>query len=279
MNHNLIAIILGLAASISWGTGDFSGGLATRRTSVFTIIAAAHAIGLILLIALALLTSEPLPSPLNILWGVTAGLAGAIGLAAFYRALAIGRMGITAPITSVLAASLPVLFGALFQGLPGPLRLVGFALALLAVALISRPEATGTRPEGIGLALLAGLGFGAFLILIGQVSPGTVFWPLAVSRLSSSLFMLTLVLTRRQGLLPKKNLLPLILLAGALDVAGNTFFVLATHAGRLDIASILSSFYPAVTVLLASIILKERVTRLQAAGIIIALIAIPLISA
>jgi drug/metabolite transporter (DMT)-like permease len=188
-------------------------------------------------------------------------------------------MGLTAPITSVLAASLPVLFSALFQGLPGPLQLAGFALALLAVALISRPEAAGTRPEGLGLALLAGLGFGAFLILIGQVSPGTVFWPLAVSRLSSFFFMLTLALTRHQGLLPKKNLLPLILLAGGLDVAGNTFFVLATHAGRLDIAAILSSFYPAVTVLLASIILKERVTRLQAAGIIIALVAIPLISA
>src|SRR5947209_13226659 len=146
MNHNLIAIVFGLAASISWGTGDFSGGLATRRASVFTIIAAAHAVGLILLVGLALLSSEPLPSALNILWGVTAGIAGAVGLASFYRALAIGRMGITAPITSVLAASLPVLFGAFFQGFPGPLQLAGFALALIAVALISRPEAAGARP-------------------------------------------------------------------------------------------------------------------------------------
>jgi drug/metabolite transporter (DMT)-like permease len=187
-------------------------------------------------------------------------------------------MGITAPITAVLAASLPVLFSAFVQGLPGLLQLVGFVLALIAVGLISRPEAAGGRPEGVGLALLAGLGFGGFLILIGQVSPTAIFWPLTVARLSSFLFMLAMVLTRRQELLPKKSAFPLVLLAGTLDVAGNAFFVLATHAGRLDVAAILSSLYPAVTVLLASIILRERVTRLQAIGIIFALVAIPLIS-
>ena len=279
MNHALSAVAYGLAASLSWGTGDFSGGLATRRASVFTIVAAAHATGLVLLVALAVLWSEPLPSALDIVWGGTAGLVGAVGLASFYRALAVGRMGITAPITAVLAASLPVLFSAFLQGLPGLLQLVGFVLALIAVGLISRPEAAGGRPEGIGLALLAGLGFGGFLILIGQVSPTAIFWPLTAARLSSFLFMLAIVLTRRQGMLPKKSLFPLILLAGALDVAGNAFFVLAAHAGRLDVAAILSSLYPAVTVLLASIILKERVTRLQALGIIFALVAIPLISA
>ena len=278
MNHGLSAIAFGLAASLSWGTGDFSGGLASRRTSVFTIVAAAHATGLVLLIALALTWSEPLPSALDVVWGGTAGLAGAVGLASFYRALAVGRMGITAPITAVLAASLPVLFSAFVQGLPGLLQLVGFALALVAVGLISRPEAAGGRPEGVGLALLAGLGFGGFLILIGQVSPTAIFWPLTVARLSSFLFMFAIVLTRRQELLPKKSVFPLVLLAGTLDVAGNAFFVLATHAGRLDVAAILSSLYPAVTVLLASIILRERVTRLQAVGIIFALIAIPLIS-
>ena len=143
MNHALSAVAFGLAASLSWGTGDFSGGLATRRASVFTIVAAAHATGLVLLVALAVLWSEPLPSALDIVWGGTAGLVGAVGLASFYRALAVGRMGITAPITAVLAASLPVLFSAFLQGLPGLLQLAGFVLALIAVGLISRPEAAG----------------------------------------------------------------------------------------------------------------------------------------
>src|SRR5256886_10292977 len=138
--------------------------MATRRASVFTIVAAAHATGLVLLVALAVLWSEPMPTALDIVWGGTAGLVGAVGLASFYRALAVGRMGITAPITAMLAAALPVLFSAFLQGFPGLLQLAGFVLALIAVGLISRPQGAGGRPEGLGLALLAGLGFGGFLI-------------------------------------------------------------------------------------------------------------------
>lgn len=278
MSQELNTVAFGLAASLSWGVGDFSGGLATRRASVFSVVVAAHATGLVLLVVLALAWSEPLPSALDVVWGGAAGLAGAVGLAAFYRALAVGRMGITAPITAVLAAAMPVIFSAFAQGLPSLVQLAGFILALLAVGLISRSEGAKGRPEGLGLALLAGLGFGGFLILLGQVSPGAIFWPLAVARFSSTLFMLAIVLTRRQEILPKRTVLPLVLLAGTLDVAGNAFFVLATHAGRLDVSAILSSLYPAVTVLLASIVLKERVTRWQAIGIVVALVAIPLIS-
>ena len=278
MNQNLNTVAFGLAASLSWGAGDFSGGLATRRVNVFSVVLAAHAIGLVLLVALALVWSEPLPSALDIVWGGAAGLAGAVGLAAFYRALAVGRMGITAPITAVLAAAIPVIFSAFFEGLPGLLQLAGFVLALIAVGLISRPQGGMGRPEGLGLALLAGLGFGGFLILIGQVRPGAIFWPLVAARFASFLFMLAIVLIGRQEVLPKKAVFPLVLLAGTLDVAGNTFFVLAAHTGRLDVSAILSSLYPAVTVVLASIILRERVTRWQAIGILVALVAIPLIS-
>ena len=278
MNHNLVTVLFGLAASLSWGAGDFSGGLATRRTSVFSVVVAAHATGLVLLVALALAWSEPFPSAIDLIWGVTAGLAGAVGLVAFYQALAVGRMGVNAPITAVLAAAVPVLFSAFFEGLPNLLQLAGFVLALIAVGLISRPEGAARRPEGLGLALLAGLGFGGFLILIAQVSHTAIFWPLAAARFASSLFILIIILIRREEVLPKKTVLPIVLLAGALDVAGNAFFVLAAHTGRLDVSAILSSLYPAVTVLLASVILRERVTRLQAVGIIVALVAIPLIS-
>ncbi|HKV58066.1 MAG TPA: DMT family transporter [Ktedonobacteraceae bacterium] len=271
-------VLFGLAASLSWGTGDFSGGLASRRVHAFSVVLAVYVVGVILLPILALAWSEPLPSWSDTLWGAAAGLAGTVGLTAFYRSLAIGRMGINAPITSVLAAALPVIFSAFSEGLPRPLQMAGFALALLAVALVSRPQRASGRPEGLGLALLAGLGFGSFFILIGQVSAHAIFWPLTASRIASLLFMIVFMRIRGEKLLPKKSVLPLLLLAGTLDVSGNVFFVLATHSGRLDVASILSSLYSAVTILLAAIILRERVSRIQAIGIALALGAIVLIS-
>ncbi len=263
MFHELSTVAFALAASISWGAGDFSGGLATRRAQVLSVVIGAYVVGLIMLIALAFIWSEPFPSTLDLMWGSVAGLAGAVGLVAFYQALAVGRMGIVAPIAAMLSAAVPVLFGALIEGLPAPIQLIGFVLG---------------RPEGLGLALLAGLGFGSFFILISRVSHGAIFWPLAAARLSSLLFLFAVVLIRRQKVLPEKSVWPVVFLAGALDVAGNVFFVLATHTGRLDVAAILSSLYPAVTVLLAIIILRERVTRLQTIGIFVALVAIPLIS-
>ncbi|MFL5624827.1 MAG: EamA family transporter [Ktedonobacteraceae bacterium] len=279
MNHDLATVAFGLAASLSWGSGDFSGGLAARRSSVLSIVVAAHVIGLVLLIGLALAWRETFPSVIDILWGGAAGIAGTIGIVSFYRALAVGRMGITAPVTAVIAAAVPVIASAFLQGLPALLQCIGFMLALIAVWFISRPEGALGRPEGLGLALLAGVGFGSFFILISRVSPSAVFWPLAAARTSSFLFTLALVLLRRQAVFPKLSAFPLVLLAGVLDVAGNVFFVLATHVGRLDVAAILSSLYPAATVLLAWIILRERVSRWQALGILLALIAILLISA
>src|SRR5438132_145204 len=132
--------------------------------------------------------------------GRAAGLAGAVGLVSCYQALAVGRMGINAPVTAVLAAALPVIFSVFFQGLPGLLQVAGFTLALIAVWLISRPERARGRPEGVGLALLAGLGFGSFFILISRASSTAIFWPLAAPRLASCPFMLTLLLIRPQDL-------------------------------------------------------------------------------
>lgn len=278
MSRELATVMFALASSLSWGAGDFSGGLASRRASAFSVVVAAHATGLVCLVVLALAWSEPFPSALDMFWGGAAGLMGAMGLVAFYRALAVGQMGINAPLAAMLSAAVPVVFSAFFEGLPGPLQLTGFVLALIAVGLISGMGRAKGRPEGLGLALLAGLGFGCFFILISQVSHTAVFWPLAVARLTSFLFILAITLIRRQEVLPKKAVVPTVLLAGILDVAGNAFFVLASHTGRLDVSAVLSSLYPAATVLLASIFLRERVSRLQVMGIIIALVAIPLIS-
>ena len=271
-------IAFGLLASLCWGSGDFNGGLASRRANASSVVIAAYTVGFVLLLALAFIWRERFPPAIDVLWGGLAGLAGAMGLVSFYSALSIGRMGIAAPVSAVLTASLPVLFSVFTQGFPGPLQLCGFVLALLAIALISRPESAKGRPEGLGLALLAGCGFGCFFILISRVNAGATFWPLAIARFTSVLFLLAFAAIRRQPMLPGKGVAPLILLAGVLDALGNTFFVLATHSGRLDVAAVLSSLYPAATVLLAALILRERVTRIQGLGILLALLAVPLIS-
>lgn len=282
MASTLITALCGLAASLCWGSGDFCGGFASRRVNPSTVVTMAYSAGLVLLIGLALIWREPFPGQEDMLWGGIAGLVGAIGLVSFYSALSIGRMGIIAPTSAVLTAGLPVLFSALTEGLPSLLQFGGFALALLAIVLVSRPEGARQRPRGIGLALLAGCGFGCFFILISRVSHNATYWPLAAARLTSVLSLLMMALFRKQQTIPQRKavrkVMPLILLAGSLDAVGNAFFVLAAHSGRLDVAAVLAGLYPAATVLLASIVLRERVTRVQGIGILLALIAIPLIS-
>ncbi len=288
MNHLVATVIFGLSASLCWGSGDFSGGLASRRANVLSVVIGDYTVGFALLVLLALLWREPFPSPGDILWGGVAGVAGVLGLVAFYSALATGQMGITAPISAVLTAALPVLFSAFTAGIPSLLQVVGFLLALLAIGLISLPErgngGTGEPPKGIGLAILAGCGFGCFFILLSRVSPGHTFWPLAAARFISVFLMLIVMgLRRRQRqVVPlgmSARVIPLVVIAGVLDAVGNAFFLLAAHSGRLDVAAILSSFYPAATVLLAALLLRERVTRIQGIGIVLVLLAVPAISA
>ena len=279
MNPVIATIIFGLAASLLWGSGDFSGGLASRRDNASSVVFAAYAVGCVLLVIIALIWREVFPSPLDIFWGGISGISGALGLIAFYSALSIGRMGIVAPVSAIMTAGIPVIFSAYTQGLPSLLQLGGFVLALLAIVLISRPERAKGRPVGIGLALLAGCGFGCFFVLISRVSPASTFWPLAVARLTSVLVLLIMIRVRNQQILPKKSVFLLVILAGVLDALGNAFFVLASHVGRLDVAAILSSLYPAATVILAALLLRERMTRIQTLGILFALVAIPMISA
>lgn len=273
------AVTFGLLASLSWGASDFSGGLSARRVHVFGVITVSYAVWLALLVALALARSEPIPKGSDLVWGAAAGLAGVTGLTAQYRALAVGRMGIVAPVAAVLGTSIPVLFAAISEGLPGAGQLAGFALAIAGVWIIARPEVSGGRPDGLGLAVLAGLGFGAFFILIDQVSEGAVFWPLVAARGMSFVVLALIVMASSVAWRPDRSALPLVIVAGVLDVGGNTFFLLAAQAGRLDVASVMSSLYPMVTVLLARLVLQEHVTRLQTAGIAAAVAAIPLIAA
>ena len=238
-----------------------------------------YAVGLVLLVALALIWQEPFPAPTDALWGGLAGVAGMLGLLSFYSALSPGKMGIAAPVSAVLTVALPVLFGMFTAGLPTPLQLGGFALALPAIGLIADPRRAEGSPQGIGLAVQAGCGFGCFFILNSQVQPASTFWSLAVARLLSMGVLLPLVRWQRKPLGPGMTIAPLVALAGVLDALGNTFFVLAAQSGRLDVAAILSSLYPAATAGLSVLVLRERVIRIQALGIALVLLAIPLISA
>jgi drug/metabolite transporter (DMT)-like permease len=273
------AVAFGLASAATFGIGDFIGGVATRRTSVRTVVIISHAVGLILMVVLAIFRSEPAPLSVDIFWGAAAGIVGQIGVVALYQAMAIGQMGIAAPVTAVLSAALPALVGTLTQGLPDLVHLIGFALALIGVWTIARPEGTAGRPAGIGLALVGGLCFGGFFVLLAQIHKDAIFWPLAVGRLASVILQLAFALVTRSLVRPTSKLLPLIVVSGVMDVAGNVFFVLAEQSGRLDVAGVLASLYPATTVLLAFWILKERMTRIQRIGVMLALVAVPLIAA
>lgn len=273
-------VSFGLASALSWGAGDFSGGLASQRSPVLSVVITSQVIGLALLAILALLTVEPLPAPADLLWGAAAGLVGGLGLLALYRGLARGPMGVVAPVNAVVSAGVPVLWAAAFEGLPAARQLAGFGLALLAVWLVSRrSDGAAPHPQDLGLPLLSGLGFGGFLIVIGEVSATAVYWPLTVARVASITLLLVMAALRRQQALPGRGLLPLLVLVGLCDTGGNAFYALAAQVGRLDVAAVLSSLYPAVTVLLARLVLTEPVSARQWIGVAAALVAVGLIAA
>jgi drug/metabolite transporter (DMT)-like permease len=275
---NIANAALSLSAAGTWGTGDFVGGLASRRTSPVGVLLISQLTGMCGLALLAFLTHEPAPS-LNIaLWSLAAGAANVIGFFAFYRALAIGKMGVNAPVTAVITAAIPVIFSIVTEGLPRGLQFAGFLVALLGIWLLAKPDTTGLRSEGLGLAAIAGVLFSAFLILMKVAGEFTTGWPLCLARVAGVIIAGTLVLARHEDRAPSRAALPLAIAAGLLDSGGTIFFLPAVRHGRLDVAVVLSSLYPVTTVILARLFLKERLTPVQTAGVIAALAAVPMIA-
>jgi drug/metabolite transporter (DMT)-like permease len=279
MSSELLSVVFGLTAAASWGAGDFSGGLASRRSPVYIVVIGSGAVGLLLLVGMALLLAEPLPLLVDLAWGFSAGITGALGLAALYRGLAAGRMGVVAPMAAVVTASIPLVFGLLLEGVPAAQQLLGFGVALVAVWLISRTGG-GARVQvrELILPLLAGLGFAFFLVAIGRVSETAVLWPLVAAKFSSLVAVLVVAALARQWQRVDARQVPLMALAGLLDTGGNAFYALAAREGRLDTAAVLSSLYPAATVLLARLLVKEQIARTQWLGVIAALLAVVLIA-
>ena len=189
-------------------------------------------------------------------------------------------MGVVAPIAGVLGAAIPVLVGAVLQGLPAPAQLAGIVVGLVSVVLVTRvPEITSGRSAGVGPALIAGVGFGAFFVFLGRVSAGSVFAPLVVVRVVATVLMAAIVLASRSPWrLSRASYVPVVI-AGTLDMGGNLWYLLAAQQGRLDIAAVLASLYPVVTIVLAAAVLRERIGGAQAIGILAAAGAIILIAA
>ncbi|MBP2029113.1 drug/metabolite transporter (DMT)-like permease [Methanohalophilus levihalophilus] len=275
-----LVVFFGLMAAASWGAGDFSGGFASKKANVYGVVLITQTVGVFLLAASAYLIAEEMPPIGGMIWGVVAGIFISIGLLALYHGLSQGKMGFVAPVSAVVAASVPVIFSAFYEGLPAYYQMLGFAFALVAVWLIA---GGGEGLEKIDrsdllLPLIAGTGFGLFFISIDRVSDTAVLWPLTAARIAAVVTLLAFIAYKGTVSAPSKSVLPIIIVAGIFDTGGNTFFALASQAGRLDIASITSSLYPAGTVLLAWLILKEKMTHKQWIGVLAALIAVILIS-
>jgi drug/metabolite transporter (DMT)-like permease len=267
-----------LTSSLVWGAADFTGGFATRRGHQYQVLAVSAVAGIVLLLACALIWREPLPSAATAAWSAAGGIAGAIGLACLYRGLSLGSAATVAPTAAVVTAIMPVLFSGLRTGWPQPTQLAGFVVAMAGIWLVAR--ASGGDPmssQGLQLSLLAGVGFGSFLILIAQVQTDLVFVPLAVARVVTLVTALLLLALRKLPV-PSPTAHPLALLAGVLDAGGNIFYLFAREFTRLDVAAVLASLYPVSTVVLARLLLKEQITRTQWIGAMVCLVAVILIT-
>jgi drug/metabolite transporter (DMT)-like permease len=276
----LISILFGLGSALSWGAGDFAGGLASRKLGAYRAVLYGDFFGLLALFIAVGIHPEDLPALPSLLTAALAGALGSGGLLILYYSMTKGQMSIAASVSALLAALLPVLVGAFTQGLPTLYQFAGFGFALLAIWLISQDEAEGglhlDRLSDLRLPFLAGLGFGCYFVFMHYATSGvsSTFWPMIASRLAGTLLLLGFVLARRERLGIPRDAWGIVLTNAFLDVGGNFFYVLALRTGRLDISAVLSSLYPGATVLLAWLILKERIAWIQWLGIAAALAAI-----
>ena len=287
---------LALASAASWGTSDFLGGIAARRITPYQTVALAHGISLAAILALLFLFHIPAASHSTVFLGLCAGLFGGSGLVLFYEALATGAMGLTAAIAGVLSAAVPVVYSLLTEGLPKPHQMIGVAIAIAAIWMIAAAPAGSekTSKRNLWLGAIAGSCFGVYFVVLKLASTGSAtsgavgaaLWAVAFSRLTSASLASVLCLwvlrkrtrsTAALGIWGWRTV-ALAAVVGILDASANLLYALAARLGRMDIAAVLSSLYPAVTILLAAWILRERTSRQQTLGMALALGAVGLIS-
>ncbi|MGZ9235656.1 MAG: EamA family transporter [Anaerolineales bacterium] len=280
----MLSILYGILSAASWGAADFIGGLATKRTSPYRVLFLAEIAGLLPFTALALLTREKLPPTVEMFLGAGSSLLGLTGLILLYRALADGQMTIAAPVSALFAALVPVIFGFFTLGAPPLTTLIGFGLAFLAVWFISQTEVTHGRTPlpglrsfaSLRLPLLSGIFFGLYFIIIHRATLNAFFWPLAAARFAGLVAFGLYALIARQPAMPPRDLWGFCIINGIIDIAGNAFYILSAQTGRIDVAAVLGALYPASTVLLAWMFLKEKIGWVQTFGVVLAFLAIVL---
>lgn len=276
-----MAFVLALGSGLTFGVADFVGGLAAKRASATTVTLLSQAVGLaVLLPLLGLLPGSP--SVAALVSGALAGIAGAVGLLAYLRALAMGPMGVVAPLAAVVGVMVPVVAGLAAGERLSSLAALGIVLGLAAIAVVATGggRRSGERAAGAAgplLALAGGGAFGIFFVLLDLTPAGSGLWPLVGAR-ASSLALLAILAATGGGAWPPRQTLPMVAASGALDMAANILFLLATRAGLLTISALLASLYPVVVVVLARHVLAERLRRPQVVAVGLALVAIAAIT-
>ncbi|MBI9044102.1 MAG: DMT family transporter [Anaerolineaceae bacterium] len=278
----MTSIIYGILAAASWGACDFAGGIASRKSPAHQVVAVAWGMGLIIAPILALLLHEPMITSREWLFSASAGMIAVFGLLLLYQSMAEGSMSITIAVSGVTAAGLPVIAGAIMDGIPSTQTLIAIVLSMAAIWFVSQERNDiGNMQwnlQSMKNPLLAGLCFGSYFILMNQASQNAIFWPMVATRSAGlAVFLIFLWITKKKPF-PPLNKFPLIAVNLSLDMVGTVFFILAGQVGRLDVASVLSSLYPGFAILLAWLILKEKLNRVQFFGIVLTLCAIGLFS-
>jgi drug/metabolite transporter (DMT)-like permease len=276
----VLAIGLALGASFAWGLGDFLGGLKSRTLHVLTVLVLSQVAGIVAALVWVGAAGESFPGWSATAFGAAAGASGCLGIGALYRGMAIGAMGVVAPVSAV-AAVIPFAVGVASGERPGALQIAGILLALVGVAVASREPAAqgGGQAAGFGLALLAALGFGLYFVFADRAADESVPWAVATARGSSLLLAFLAALYVGASLRPGRSVLPVLAVIGLCDVGANMLFSLATTRGFLSIVSVLSALYPVVTVALAALVLHERVSAVQRLGVAGALAGAAMITA
>lgn len=276
-----LPVLYGLASALTWGAADFGGGIASKKSSPYAVVVWGDLIGMTAVGVLAVALGDPLPSLLSVGFIVRASFCGAIGIIILYRALADGKMSIAAPVSALMAAVIPVAVGVVMDGWPKLLTMGGVLLALVSIWLVARTEHEGQMRihwADVRLPLFAGVLFGLFFIFMHKGANESVLWPAVFLRISSAILLTVIALFGRNSLRVVRDHWGLVAFIGIFDVAGNVFYILAAQTGRMDIAAVLGSLYPGMTVALAWLILKEKISASQLAGIALALTAIVMIS-
>jgi len=275
---DLLPTLYGLIAAGTWGAGDFSGGIAAKRTNAYNVVIFAHLASILILILLVFILHEPIPPFRDLVWGGAAGLGGGFGLMLLYKALATGKMAVVAPVSALIAAAVPVIFIWVTAGFPGYLVTLGFLLAMAAIWLLSAPDTKEFSLTSLKLPATAGFAFGFFFLCLHQASSSEILYPLIAVRVVSISSLAFYISVTHQPIRPAYSSWIPILLSGLFDTVGNGAFALASQLGRVDSASVISSLYPGSTVILAYLFLKEKITRKQFFGICLALLALGFIT-